>query len=962
MDPERWHEVDRLFEAALDRPPAERPAFLDAACAGDTALRGEVERLLAADEEGAGFLTGVPGELLGAAFGDSGRGPAPLSGRTISHFRIGEPLGSGGMGVVYEAEDTRLGRSVALKFLAPELVRDPAAKARFLTEARAASALDHTNLCTILEAGESEDGLLFLAMPRYDGESLERRIARGPLPVEEALEIAVQAARGLAKAHAHGIVHRDVKPGNLFVTRDGVVKILDFGIAKLTGAQLTGEAGHTRRGALLGTPSYMAPEQTRGEPVDARADVWSLGVVFYEMLAGRRPFVGGTGVAVVHAVLHETPEPLKHLRPEVPAELERILSRMLAKDPGQRHADAAEVLADLRSALGLPATGTGGSLGPAAPRPPRTLLWPRRRLAWAAFGAAALAASVVLGLLALRRGGAAPDFVPGQIGQLTDLQGSETFPSLSPDGTFFVYSKVIDGNSDLFLQRVAGSKPINLTADSPAHDYQPAFSPDGQQIAFRSEREGGGIFLIGATGESVKRLTDFGFNPAWSPDGREIAVATEGAFDPRSRSSLSQIFRIDVATGAQRPLEVQDGVQPAWSPHGLRIAFWGLAQPGNRRAIWTVPVDGGSPVTVVDDTFYNWSPGWSPDGRFLYFASNRGGSMNLWRVAVDERSGRVSGTPQPITTSSEWSALPSLSRDGHRLIYATDSSRSFVQMIPFNPETAQVDGPPKLVYQGARAIRSCDVSPDGAWLALWASSPTEDLLLVRPDGSDLRYLTKDSARDRTPYWSPDGSRILFASNRSGKYEAWTIRPDGSGLTQVTHLPDQPVLYPFWAPDGKQIGFYYASHGTALLDLRRPRSRPRVLPPAKDGQIFDGSAWSKDGGFLAGTLSERPGAESSGVALWSLSDNTYRRLSRTGNTPTFLRSGPRLLFKEADTIRLADMAGGEVRTVLSPPPHSAFLWIGAGPGDRSLCTVWATDEGDIWSLSLGVPATAADPLR
>src|SRR5882672_866103 len=177
MDPERWHEVDRLFEQALDRPPAERPSFLETACAGDTALRREVERLLAADEKGAGFLAGAPGELLGSAFDD--RGPATLSGQTISHFRIGEPLGSGGMGVVYAAEDIRLGRPVALKFLAPEVVRDPEAKARFLTEARAASALDHTNLCTIHEVGESEDGLLFLAMPRYDGESLERRIARG---------------------------------------------------------------------------------------------------------------------------------------------------------------------------------------------------------------------------------------------------------------------------------------------------------------------------------------------------------------------------------------------------------------------------------------------------------------------------------------------------------------------------------------------------------------------------------------------------------------------------------------------------------------------------------------------------------------------------------------------------------------------------------------------------------------
>jgi eukaryotic-like serine/threonine-protein kinase len=934
VDPERWHEVDRLFAEALDRPPAERPAFLDTACAGDTTLRREVERLLAADEQGAGFLASAPGGLLGWTLGD---GPATLSGRTISHFRIGESLGSGGMGVVYAAEDTRLGRPVALKFLAPELVRDSAAKARFLTEARAASALDHANLCAILDVGESEDGLLFLAMPRYHGESLERRIARGPLPVEEALDIAVQAARGLAEAHEHGIIHRDVKPGNLFVTRDGVVKILDFGVAKLTG-----EVGNTntRLGAILGTPSYMAPEQTRGESVDARADVWSLGVVLYEMLAGRRPFVGGTGAAVVQAVLHETPEPLTRLRPEVPAELDRIISRMLARDPRRRPADAAEALTDLRSALGLPTT---GSLSPAAPRRPR------RRLAWTALGAVALAAAVV-GLLVWRKSGSAPP-LPGQIVQLTDLQGRETFPSLSPDGTFFVYTKVVDGNEDLFLQRMAGSKPINLTADSPVDDYQPAFSPDGQQIAFRSDREGGGIFLMGATGESVKRLTDFGYNPAWSPDGREIAVSTEGAFDPRRRSSVSQIVRIDVATEARRSLAVQDGVQPAWSPHRLRIAFWGIAQPGNRRAIWTIPVDGGSPVTVVDDDFYNWSPVWSPDGRFLYFASNRSGSMNLWRVALDERSGRVSSAPQPITTSSEWSALPSLSRDGRRLIYATDSSRSFVERIPFNPETAQVDGSPTLVYQGARAIRSCDVSPDGTWLALWASFPAEDLLLIRPDGGDLRQLTNDLARDRTPYWSPDGSRILFASNRSGKYEAWTIRPDGSGLTQITHLPDQPVLYPFWSPDGQQIGFYYSSHGTVLLDLRRPQARPRVLPPVEGGHLFLGSAWSKDGGSLAGGMSTRPGWGAKGLILWSLEDNTYRRLSQAGYDPVFLRRGPRLLFKEVGAIRLVDVASGEVRTVLSPPSHSSFIWVSVGPGDRNLCTVRTTDEGDIWSLSL-----------
>jgi Tol biopolymer transport system component len=863
-------------------------------------------------------------------------GPGALTGRTVSHFRIAELLGGGGMGVVYRAEDIQLGRTVALKFLAPELVRDPTAKVRLLTEARAASALDHPNVCTILEAGETEEGLLFLAMPCYVGESLEHRLVRGPLPLEEALDVVAQVAQGLAKAHQHGIVHRDVKPANLFLT-DGRVKILDFGIAKLTR-----EAGPTRLGASLGTPSYMAPEQTRAEEIDARADVWSLGVVLYEMLAGRRPFAGGSDAAVVYAVLNEAPEPLSQLRPEVPRQLERIVSRMLARDPGERYADAGEVLADLRQELLVPPTGSGTAAKPPAAR--------RRWRVLVASLVLALAAAVgVLGSLAWRRGREVPAPPAASFTQLTDLPGKETFPSLSPDGKYFLYAKSERGSFDIFYQRVAGGgNHVNLTADSAADDTQPAYSPNGDQIAFRSERDGGGVFLMGATGESVRRLTDFGFNPSWSPDGREIAVATEGAFDPTARYSTSQIFRIDVATQAKRALGVDDGVQPAWSPHGERIAYWGLAQPGARRAIWTVSKDGGTPVQVVDDLFYNWSPAWSPDGKSLYFSSNRGGSMNIWRVAIDERSGEVQGAPQAITTSSVWSALPSLSRDGRRLLFATNENRSFVEQVPFDPAKGRAAGPPVLVFQGARSIYSCDISPDGGWLALGSSAPQDDLLLVRRDGSEVRQLTNDPERDRGPRWSPDGRSLLFYSNRSGKYEAWTIRPDGSGLTQVTHLPGQ-VINPFWSPDGRHISL--TSRGASILDFPVLPASLRALPPVEGGQTLSGISWSQDGRFLAGELLQKDQSPVPGVVTWSLKENTYRRLTRTGADPDFCQDGRKIIFADLDEIRIVNVASGEVGTLLSPPPHSRYLRARVGPDGRTLCTVRGTDEGDIWILSL-----------
>jgi tetratricopeptide (TPR) repeat protein len=344
-DPERWQRIESLLDEMFERPAGERRAFLDEACAGDPEIRAHLEALLKADEEAEGFLATPAHEAAAALLTDTAGEAALFVGLELGPYRMLREIGAGGMGVVYEAEDSRLRRRVAIKLLLPENSRDRAAKERFLREARAASALDDPNICTIHDVGE-HDGRLYIVMAYYEGETLKERLARGPLPAAEARQVAVQVARALARAHEAGIVHRDVKPANVMLTRHRNVKVLDFGIAKMKG-----DSTLTRTGSSPGTPAYMSPEQVRGEPVDGRTDLWALGVMLYEMLAGRRPFPGDDQEIVLAAIRSREPEPLDRLRPEVPPELARTVAKALAKDPGDRYADAAELLADLGSEL-----------------------------------------------------------------------------------------------------------------------------------------------------------------------------------------------------------------------------------------------------------------------------------------------------------------------------------------------------------------------------------------------------------------------------------------------------------------------------------------------------------------------------------------------------------------------------------------------------------------------------------
>jgi len=883
-------------------------------------------------------------------------------GTRLGPYQIEAAIGAGGMGEVYKARDTRLNRTVAIKVLPAELNTDPELRARFEREARAVAALSHPHICTLHDIG-THDGTTYLVMEYLAGESLAERLLHGPLPLAQALDIGAQIAEALHAAHKHGIIHRDLKPGNVMLTSAGagrsgvaVAKLLDFGLAKLAGhgaepaaAQLasvaTRSAPLTTEGSIVGTLQYMAPEQVEGKPVDARTDLWALGAILYEMVTGKRPFEGTSAASLIGAILEREPAPIASLQPLTPPSLDRLVKKCLAKHPDDRW-DGAHDLADelhwMRESSGLvERTAASGSSD-------------RRR--WK-FTAAVILAAVCLaavGLAIWTRGSpqqtTAPTPGPFRFVQLTDQPGRECFPSLSPDGKSVVYASHTMGNWDIHLQRVGGRNPINLTRDSQADESEAAFSPNGEWIAFRSERDGGGIFIMGATGESVRRLTDAGHNPAWSPDGSEIAYATEGVSGPESRWAMSEIWAVAVLSGVRRLVSPGDGVQPQWSPHGQRIAYW--QYKGGQRDLATVPARGGAAREVTNDTAMDWSPAWSPDGRYLYFSSNRGGSMNLWRVPIEEPSGRLLGAFEPVTTPSLYSGNLSFSRDGTLLAYADRVSGHTLRSVGFDATTGRSVGQPSPT-PGPAAAYDPSPSQDGNWLAFVSGRNQNDIFVVRTDGTDLRQLTDDSYQDLGPRWSPDGERVLFFSNRSGRYQVWSINADGSGHRQVTEAADE-MWYPVWSPDGRRVAaFDSGARNTSVFDASVPwnEQSPQLLPALNEtGGRFQVWSWSPDGRLLVGT-ELMPDGRRQGVLVYSFEDRRFRTLTGVGGFAVWLRDSRRLVFSAGDKLNLVDSQSREVKEVLSLAPHAPGPYFSISADNRTLYFSVFEDEGNIWLASL-----------
>jgi serine/threonine protein kinase len=873
-------------------------------------------------------------------------------GRTLGHYNVLERLGRGGMGEVYVAEDTKLSRKVALKVLPPHMAQNDELRQRFEREAKAIAALNHPNIVTVFSVEEAE-GVHFITMELVGGKTLTELIPHRGFALNKFLDLAIPLADAVAAAHDQGITHRDLKPDNIMVSDEGRVKILDFGLAKLKPEVFPSSSDSsnlptehmTQEGRIMGTVAYMSPEQAEGKTIDHRSDIFSLGTVFYVMATGEKPFKGDTPASTLSSIIKDSAPSVSGLKPDTPRDLAKLVKRCLAKDPIRRyHAiDLRNELEELKQDV------DSGEISGAIPVA-RTPAGQRSALAKIVGGALLLAIGAYLFL----RPSADKEssLSVGTLTQLTTEPGEEVFPSLSPDGDFVVYASESAGKWDIYLLRVGGRNPMNLTKDSLADDTQPAFSPDGKLIAFRSERDGGGIFLMGATGESVKRLTDFGYNPAWSPDGGQIVVAMEAAGDPLKRFTSSQLWTVNAASGERRLIHEGDAVQPDWSPNGHRIAYWGTDEAGLRN-ILTVPAVGGEAVPVTDDPFVDWNPVWSPDGRQLYFSSDRGGSMNLWRVAIDEESGQMQGEPMPVTTGASASRRHiSFSKDSSRIAYVERLATSNLHKVDFDPNTGTIAGEPIPITRGSRESSSPDLSPNGEWLVFTSWGKQEDLFLVRPDGTGLRQLTDDLHKDRIPRWSPDGKRIAFYSDRSGSYEIWSIKPDGSELRQLTDDPSAVILYGVWSPDGSRMAcFDYNANVTYVFDPNRPwkEQEPDKLPPIEDGYRFGVQDWSPDGRWLAGYL-VRPAGDLGGIGLFSLETRTYQRLNDVGYWPHWMGDSRRILFEYEDNVFLQDIESEEYRELLSRP-GVLVLHARSSKDDGSLYFVLSTAEADIWLMTL-----------
>ena len=865
MNAERWQRIENLLQSALERKPEERAAFLQQACAGDEAVRKEVESLLASNEHADSFLKSPA--VQDAAPLLAGDKTNSMLGQRIGSYQIISQLGAGGMGEVYLAQDSRLGRKVAIKLLPPFFTKDEQRLRRFQQEARAASALNHPNIITIFDIGHVDD-THFIATEYIAGETLRSAMSKRNMRLSDALEVAIQTGNALAAAHEAGIVHRDIKPENIMLRPDGYVKVLDFGLAKLTERQITigTQADTIARvdtdpGTVMGTASYMSPEQARGRDVDPRSDIFSLGVVLYEMVAGRVPFAGESPSDVIGAILEKEPPPLARYDPEAPSQLQWIVSKALRKDRDERYQTGRELLGDLKdlkqeldhqarldrgasqesreagiktSGLHSPADLTSGSLAQTADGTARTtssaeiiLSEIKRHKTVVAFTLMAL--FILVGALALglyKLAGRNKPIKPAPAINLTRLttggkvgkEGISGAGAISPDGKYVAFATFEAGKQSLWLRQVSTNSLQRILGPIDASDLATTYSPDGEFIYYRAVDKNnpqGALYQLPVLGGTPRKLLSTILGAvSFSPDGKQFCFV-------RHENGQEEAYALMIANSdgsgqqmiAERKGNNYFSEHPAWSPDGKVIAC-GAGFHSNSDSYSDTIVE----VSVINGaerllTSQSWKDLfrilWLKDGSGLIVSASEHRmaylpQAQIWYLSYPD------GVARRITNdlNTYGQATLGLTSDSSTILTAQSDTSMQIWVTRPNEDASLA----KQISNGkVDGFNGLAWTPDGKIAYVTQSGETSDIWMMNSDGTENKQLTTDAFLEYSPTMTSDNRYIVFSSERTAPPHLWRMHTDGSDPKQLTEGSDAD-FDPDCSPDGRWIVFIRASSG------------------------------------------------------------------------------------------------------------------------------------------------------